>query len=212
LPVRRHFTLNQDTLLERTYFKSNLLEGSQGKWFRAHSPGLLEEHVASTNYAPSGIFRSAEHPYTLQDRVQPYFKLHGSSNWRALNGLSILIMAENKGTQIDGVALLDWYRAELRRRLSQTDAHLMIIGYSFRDQHINEILASCVHKGLKLFIIDISGLKPLEDAPKVIGHNSTLLDDLREAVIGGSRRPFPASIATDLIERSKIQRFFPLFP
>jgi hypothetical protein len=43
-------------------------------------------------------------------------------------------MAENKGTQIDGVKLLDWYRTEFRTRLSKPDAKLMIIGYSFRER------------------------------------------------------------------------------
>jgi hypothetical protein len=206
------FTLNQDTLLEQQYFGSDFLEGSQGRWFGAQSPGLLEENIAGTKYAPPGLFRPADPPYTIQERVQPYFKLHGSSHWRSLNGSSLLIMAANKGTQIDGVALLDWYRSEFRTRLSQADARLMIIGYSFRDQHINEILCSCVQNGLKLFVVDITGLKSLEDAPKTAGHSLNLIDQLRDSIIGGSRRPFPASIASDQIERSKIQRFFSTWP
>jgi hypothetical protein len=95
-------------------------------------------------------------------------------------------MAENKGTQIDGVALLDWYRSEFRARLSQPDARLMIIGYGFRDPHINEILWSSTRSGLKLFIVDVAGLRPLEEAPKITGHASTLLDELRGAIMGGS--------------------------
>jgi SIR2-like domain len=202
------FTLNQDTLLEQKYLRSDVREGSQGRWLDAQSPGLLEEDNA---YVAPGLFRPADPPYSIKERVQPYFKLHGSSHWRALNGLNLLIMAENKGTQIDGVALLDWYRREFRARLSQPDARLMIIGYSFRDPHINEILWSSTRSGLKLFIVDVAGLRPLEAAPKITGHASTLLDDLRDAIMGGSRRSFPSSIATDHIERSKIQRFFPLF-
>jgi hypothetical protein len=169
------------------------------------SPGLLEEDNA---YVAPGLFRPDDPPYSIKERVQPYFKLHGSSHWRALNGLNLLIMAENKGTQIDGVALLNWYRSEFRTRLSQPDARLMIVGYSFRDPHINEILWSSTKSGLKLFIVDVAGLRPLEEAPKINGHASTLLDDLRDAIIGGSRRSFSSSIATDHIERSKIQRFF----
>ena len=107
------------------------------------------------------LFRPADPPYSIKGRVQPYFKLHGSSHWRTLNGLSLLIMAENKGTQIDGVALLNWYRSEFRTRLSQPDARLMIIGYGFRDPHINEILWSSTKSGLKLFIVDVAGLSPL---------------------------------------------------
>jgi hypothetical protein len=204
------FTLNQDTLLEQKYINSGLLDGSRGKYFACVSPGLLEENIAGTPYAHPGIFRPADPPYAIQDRVQPYFKLHGSSNWRALNGLTLLIMAENKGSQIDGVALLDWYRSEFKKRLSQPDAKLMIVGYSFRDPHINEILAACVKTGLKLFIIDLAGIGVLDYAPKLSG--IPLLDELRDAIEGGSRRPIPSSVSTDEIERRKIQRFFPLFP
>ena len=41
----------------------------------------------------------------------------------------------------------------------------MIIGYSFRDPHINEILAAAVKAGLKLFIVDPAGLGVLDHAP-----------------------------------------------
>jgi SIR2-like domain len=203
------FTLNQDTLLEQKYINGDIREGSQGKLLGAQSPGLLQETMAGQPYGHPGLFRPADPPYSVPPRIQPYFKLHGSSHWRALNGMTVLIMAENKGTQIDGVALLDWYRTEFRKRLSQPDAKLMIIGYSFRDPHINEILSACVKTGPKLFIIDPSGLGVLDTASKIVGHD--LLDDFRDAIDGGSRRPFPASVTTDEIELRKIQRFFPLF-
>ena len=92
-------------------------EGSQGKLFGALSPGLLEENIAGQPYAHPGLFRPADPPYSVPENFQPYFKLHGSSHWRALNGMTLLIMADNKGNQIDGVALLDWYRNEFRTRL-----------------------------------------------------------------------------------------------
>jgi hypothetical protein len=203
------FTLNQDTLLEQKYINSGLLDGSQGKWFACKSPGLIEETIAGQPYAHPGIFRPADPPYLVQDRTQPYFKLHGSSHWRALNGMTVLIMAENKGTQIDRVPLLEWYRSEFRKRLSQPDAKLMIVGYSFRDPHINEIITDCVKTGLKLFVIDPSGLGVLDAATKTVGRD--LINDFHDAIQGGSRRPFPASVTTDEIERRKIHRFFPLF-
>jgi SIR2-like protein len=201
-------TLNQDTLLEQRYMSSDILDGSHGKWFGFESPGLLEEHVNGTLYAPPGIFRPADEPFSIRDRYQPYLKLHGSSNWRALNGLGLLIMGYNKGTQIDGVAILDWYRTQFRRILSEPNARLMIIGYSFRDEHINEIIHSATRTGLKLFIIDWNGLGVLDDAPKLPASVRKLSEDLQEHIIGGSRRPFPASISTDFVERSKIYRFF----
>jgi hypothetical protein len=206
------FTLNQDTLLERKYKSSDFLEGSRGRWFGFASPGLLEENIAGTPYAAPGVFRPADPPFSIPDRCQPYFKLHGSSNWRTLGGSSLLIMGENKGLQIDGLALLDWYRSKLTEMLSAPNANLMIIGYSFRDQHINEIIHTAVTRGLKLFIIDVLGIGVLDKAPRRLNSPTNLRDELQEGIIGGSRRPFPASIATDQVEWSKIKKFFPLFP
>jgi SIR2-like protein len=206
------FTLNQDTFLERKYGGSDIRDGSQGKWFGFESPGLLEENVAGKPYASPGVFRPGDPPFSVRDRYQPYFKLHGSSNWRALNGYSMLIMGENKGTQIDGVALLDWYRENFRSMLSAPDARLMIIGYSFRDQHINEIIHAATNTGLKIYIIDKLGVGVLDKAPRLNGSRRELREDFQESIIGGSRRPFPASIATDNVERIKIQKFFPIFP
>ena len=206
------FTLNQDTFLERKYFTSDIRQGSNGRFFRAYCPGLLEENVAETPYDTPGVFRPADPPYSLTDRAQPYFKLHGSSNWRALNGFSLVVMANDKNKQIDGIALLDWYRGKFREMIGAPDSKLLIIGYSFRDPHINEMIYQGTRTGLKIFIIDPIGLRALEDADSVHPVVRSLAIDLQDHILGASRRPFPGSIFSDQIERAKIQRFLPLFP
>jgi len=206
------FTLNQDTLLEQKYQRTDLLEGSQGGWFGFGSPGLGEETIGGQPYASPGVFRPVE-PFALRDRYQPYFKLHGSSNWRVLNGSILLILGQNKATEIGHIPLLDWYWNEFRQRLAQSDAHLMIIGYGFRDQHINEIIHQGTKKGAKLFIIDLDGVDILDKAPRLISGNvKTFREDIQDSIIGASRRPFLSNFTTDAVELKKIQRFFPLFP
>jgi hypothetical protein len=204
------FSLNQDTLLEQKYQPSNFLEGSRGRWFGFQSPGFLEENIAGQPYARPGMFRPADPPFTLKERVQPYFKLHGSSNWRALNGSTILIMGQNKGSEIDNSPLLNWYRDQFREMLGQTGAHLMVIGYSFRDDHINQIIVKAVQKGLKLFIIDTRRVDVLDPEGKNMPGGLKHL--LQDSIIGASRRYFLPTISTDLVEFKKILRFFPLFP
>jgi hypothetical protein len=90
------FTLNQDTLIEQHYQKSNLLAGSQGRWFGLQTPGLSEIKFGGNAFAHPGIYAPASPPYSIAERNQPYFKLHGSSNWRTDQGSSLLIMGGNK--------------------------------------------------------------------------------------------------------------------
>jgi hypothetical protein len=203
------FTLNQDTLLEQKYQRSDFLEGSRGRWFGFESPGLQEELIAGTRYGPPGVFRPHEPPFTVRDRYQPYFKLHGSSNWRVLNGSSLLVLGQNKGADIDNVALLDWYRGQFREVLSQPNAHLMIIGYSFRDPHINEIIYHGTSNWAKLFIIHPEGVGILDKAPTLQGRTRALLEEFQECITGASRRLFLSNFGNDTVELRKILRFFP---
>jgi hypothetical protein len=159
------FTLNQDTLLEQKYRSSNLIDGSNGRWIGFLSPGIGERTSEDTQsgFQRTGVFRPLEAPYDTQERIQPYYKLHGSSDWR-YGASNLLIMGDQKGTQIERIPLLDWYRQQFREMLSRPDARLMIIGYGFRDQHINEILLHAAKNGTKFFIIDFHGVDALKRA------------------------------------------------
>jgi SIR2-like domain len=197
------FTLNQDTLLEQKYASSNIIHGSNGRWKGLLSPGL---GVEMFDGKPTQIMRPLP-PFKIQDKVQPYYKLHGSSNWRD-GASSLLIMGENKGTQIDGVALLDWYRQQFREMLSRQGARLMIIGYGFRDLHINEIIVRGTQKGAKIFIVDPSGVDALRQAPHINADVRGLQQFLQGNIIGASRRPFLSNFTADKVELSKLNRFF----
>lgn len=59
------FTLNQDTLVEQKYSKSNLQQGSSGKWFELQSPGLTDVLVNGQRFEPPGVFVPASPPFTL---------------------------------------------------------------------------------------------------------------------------------------------------
>jgi len=203
------FTLNQDTLLERKYQTSDVREGSSGRWLGFHSPGLFKEMNAGV---PTGYFRPHDPPFALKERYQSYFKLHGSSNWRTPNGSSLLIMGLSKNAVIDGIELLSWYRRQFEDMLHRPDTHLMIIGYSFRDKHINEIILKGARNGTKLFIIDPRGVDVLENIDSRAFHlGSEDRSTLQNSILGASRRPFLTSVSNQ-IEMTKINRFFPLFP
>ena len=88
----------------------------------------------------------------------------------------------------------------------------MVIGYGFRDEHINEAnLKASNSNQLEMCIIDAVGANVLENtmftfgANKIHSHNSKAL---RSIVVGASRRPIRKSLVSDEIEQKKIMRFF----
>jgi hypothetical protein len=80
-----------------------------------------------------------------------YVKLHGSFNWRSSDGHSRMVIGKNKRGQIASEPLLEFYFNTFEKELSQKYGRLFVIGYSFLDEHINEVIAK---SGIELHIID----------------------------------------------------------
>ena len=203
------FTLNQDTLLEQQYRKSDFLQGSQGKWLGLELPGVQPVTINGQAHAAPGLFTPAAPPYSVAQRQQPYFKLHGSANWRKGDANSaLLIMGGNKSTDIDNVPLLTWYRGEFRRLISQSETRLMIVGYSFQDLHINEIIHRAAPAGVKIFIVGSRGVDVLENAPSPDGLLEGMKLALQNNIVGASRRSLTDTLSGDAVERTKLTKFF----
>jgi hypothetical protein len=198
------FTLNQDTLLEQKYLKSNIHQGSQGKWFGLDLPGVEQVTVSGQPYASPGLFTPSEPPYSLTQRQQPYFKLHGSANWRkgGVNS-ALLIMGGNKESDIGSVPLLSWYRQEFKRMVRLPDTRLMVIGYSFQDPHINAIVHEAVRSGAKIFIIDSLGVDVLNNAPTPHSIAGELKQGLQNNIVGASRRSLIGTMYSDSVNEPR---------
>jgi hypothetical protein len=201
----RIFTLNQDTLLERHYQNSSLRDGSTGRWLALHTPGLQELRTPGGGVFSPGLYTPASPQFSIADRHQPYFKLHGSSNWRTENG-SLLIMGGNKSADIAASELLSWYEQQFRAALREPGARLMVIGYGFADTHINDHIQKGAAAGMKLFIIDPEGVDAV-DRPKS-RNLYNFGSSLQSSFIGASRRDFLTTLSRDTVERSKVMRFF----
>jgi hypothetical protein len=160
-------------------------------------------------HAAPGLFTPAAPPYSVAQRQQPYFKLHGSANWRKGDANSaLLIMGGNKSTDIDNVPLLTWYRGEFRRLISQSETRLMIVGYSFQDLHINEIIHRAAPAGVKIFIVGSRGVDVLENAPSPDGLLEGMKLALQNNIVGASRRSLTDTLSGDAVERTKLTKFF----
>jgi hypothetical protein len=85
----------------------------------------------------------------------------------------------------------------------------MVIGYSFRDEHINNAIGTAADAGtLRVFIIDPSGVDVLRRENLWI-RRDYLGERLQPYLIGASRRPLSQIFGGhDLVEFGKVMRFF----
>lgn len=205
------FTLNQDLLLERHYLSANPEVRRHDRWNGAAMPGLAPgERRASITGQRWRIL--GEDAFKLDGRIQPYFKLHGSTNWDSPDGKGTLVIGGNKVEAIGGSPILRWYFAEFEKVLFAGDARLMIIGYGFRDKHVNDLLIKAVNeRGLRLFIVSPAGADHARQvnpsAAGAIHARSDLEDAFERGVIGASQRGLSEIFGGNGLELAKLQRF-----
>ena len=215
------FTLNQDILLEHCYLPRLDLLDIQ-RWGGPQIPGM--KPVVGGQFGAADQWTSRWIPngepvenIRLNERMQPLFKLHGSSNWLDEKSDRLLVVGGGKAEYIAQHPLLKWMHDQFQLQLQRPRTRLMVIGYSFRDQHINQLIldaAKCA--SLELFIIDTRGIRVL-DVPLL--RHDTLADispqrelslTLQPRLIGGSRRRLTETFSSDEVERAKVMRFFQL--
>jgi hypothetical protein len=207
------FTLNQDLLVERHYLSQQPNLRNAARWDGAAMPG-----VQSTGTPPASIVGQRwriqeEGEFKVSARVQPYFKLHGSTNWDAPDGSNTLIIGGNKSTAIGGTPILKWYFDQFQQMAMAGDSRRMIIGYGFRDRHINDILIKAINeRGLKIFVISPAGASQAREVNRSYGATifaKEPLDDAFEVgLIGASQRVLSEIFRASSPEFGKIQRFF----
>lgn len=198
------FTLNQDLLVERHY-----LDGSPELYRSDRWNGVGMPAISAGQKTASIIGRKwhilGEDSFKVEPRIQPYFKLHGSSNWVAPDGSATLVMGGNKLDLIGGSPILAWYRDEFEKRLCQGDARLMVIGYGFRDEHINEVIIRAImESGLKLFVVAPEGVEVARARNRQRGGP---LDEAFECGLAGASRRGLAEIFQGGLELAKLHRF-----
>lgn len=182
------FTLNQDTLLERSYIVNNFAQTS-GRWMGSYMPGIaLNQHEFSSHDVPKEKLISQKAVNKFETKLQPILKLHGSWNWKNPNNSELIVMGGGKGAAIQSSPLLQSYHSFFSHCLRQPGARLMVVGYGFGDAHINvQIERACSPEGdLKLFIVDPLGYKLLGNE-KNSGRQAT---NSEKALMGSSRRSF----------------------
>ncbi len=210
------FTLNQDIFLERHYCNDNVMLLGMRRWSGAYLPGLKRSRSSEPlhhNCLARSTWVPEEAAFSLHAGAQPIFKLHGSSNWSSPDGKPVLIMGGAKAQEIGRNPILRWYSQKFDEYLLRPNARLMVIGYGFRDPHINTAIRAAVEKGLRVFIIAPDGaelafqLSPTRQRGQIVVPTDEE-NMLKQALIGASRRSLAEIFGDDGAEFGKVMRFF----
>lgn len=201
------FTLNQDILLERYYLNDNVQLLSNREWNGWEMPNLqynaryFQDPKNSDIPTLSPKITGFDAPFKEKSRIQPYFKLHGSFNWKTGSD-NLMVVGGQKEQYINNHKILQWYQDAFKYYLSKANTRLVIVGYSFGDEHINNMLIDAAAHGLTIFIIDPQGVDVLKT------HNTTLTGVIKDRtpiekaiepiLVGASRRKLSAIFAGDI--------------
>lgn len=151
------FTLNQDELIELHYLSASPELLASSRLDGTAIPGMRRDPASppSERIVP---WVPHEASLSLAPRIQPYIKLHGSSNWRSESG-SLLVIGGNKASAIAQHSVLRWGWQRFEEYLSKPDTRLVVVGYGFRDRHINKaIVGAGASRNLQLYLVNPHGL------------------------------------------------------
>lgn len=92
-----------------------------------------------------------------------YVKLHGSMGWYSSDGRGVMVIGGGKEDRISQEPLLQWYLDLFGEVLCEGKRRLVVIGYSFRDNHINRVIAKAIQRAnLDLAVISPKNLTGFE--------------------------------------------------
>jgi len=216
------FTLNQDLLLEKHYLippPIGLSLVSGGRWDLGVLPGMDEmPNPAVTAGRPYDALLAQRRPSgsprntLIGSRHQPYYKLHGSMNWQDPNGGHLLVMGGNKPTTMQRHPILMWYADKFVEMLSRPNTRLMVIGYGFRDNHINQLIHDAWLKGgqtLSMFIVHPDGREILRKINPTSRPGNIYFPGLLEQIpaIYDSTRQLSSTFRSDTAEHEILVRY-----
>ena len=214
------FSLNQDVLIERQYHGDDRAFTHHPIFSQGPSLPGMQHHSQSGRPGRSGWSQDVWTPmsvpelgFSVEPNTQPFFKLHGSSNWRRSSGDDLLIIGGNKLGAIKFNPVLNWYHEMFERYLCMRDTRLMVIGYGFRDLHINEVIRKGVETGAEFFVVDPRGSSLAaaigrQPVSSVQGPPTDLEETFKKGLIGASRRSLRSIFSDNDVEFGKVQSFF----
>ncbi len=155
------FTLNQDLLLERRLghravgapsFPQEFYQfDGQREFSKEYFVTLPKDNIDSE------IEKSIKNHAGIH-----YIKLHGSFGWKSFDGSNQMALGKNKWENLQKEPLLRSYFNLFNQIIQEGNKKVLIIGYGFKDEHINKLLLDGVqNRNLKLYIITTMSIRIL---------------------------------------------------
>ena len=175
------FTLNQDLLMERAgSHRSPFVDLVGHNQMKLGAPFRSEYCVTLPTEEELEQRKEQFVPYGAWH----YVKLHGSYGWTSATGGRGMVLGKNKTEAIQQEPLLRLNYQMFKDVLASPDRLLIIIGYGFGDQHINDVIVdSVINHGLKLYIITPS------EAPTLLEKLNGISPSVGSALSGCSLKP-----------------------
>lgn len=166
------FTLNQDLFIERFLSFSDQerfwfeLPGLQNNdsWFNSRFPFPIPENYRVELPDKTSLDSVIASFRSNRSRLA-YVKLHGSYGWFSNKRKLVMVIGRMKTSIIEGEPLLYWYQSLFKQVLQHGGLNLLVIGYSFRDPHINSIIIDAIQNySLRLYVVSPSLPRDFRDA------------------------------------------------
>jgi hypothetical protein len=158
--IGAHFTLNQDLLIERE--TGNVPLGLLVPQNRDYTEAIKSRAFDSTQKVQlpdEAALAEYKRTYLPSTGSYCFIKLHGSVGWLSHDGHNQMVLGTNKLEDIIKEPLLKWYFDLFKEAISREGVRLFVVGYSFRDKHINDLILSAIDEH-KLEICIVSTEKP----------------------------------------------------
>lgn len=159
------FTLNQDLFIEtrsRNYGGINIIspimDGAPSSRTQTDIYNVTNKnkdfHFMPNDEEYERLKKSYENQFKNSTVKILYIKLHGSQNWKTKDNEALMIFGYDKSNQISKNKLLDYYFNLFTKQINIQDSKLLIIGYGFKDVHINNALVNAIeNSNLSLHIV-----------------------------------------------------------
>jgi len=156
------FTLNHDLFMERFYLNKKVesqvrIPGlrPRPKWFNGHLGSRLEQDDYVRLPPREMVEQEKERFWVRSSEHFVFIKLHGSYGWvTRRDGTDCMAIGHAKTEIIKHEPLLQWYLSLFEEVLRSRERNLVVIGYGFRDEHINNVIADAVrNQGLRLHVV-----------------------------------------------------------
>jgi len=158
------FTLNQDLFLER-FFSVGYQQGTTSllkipalghpKWFNHQLPSNLSDEDFIRLPDENRLEKFKPTFWSKSVECFAYVKLHGSYGWRSSKDDSdVMVIGHEKAGAIAREPLLKWYLSLFEEILKEPNRNLVVVGYGFGDEHINNVIADAIRDcGLRLYVV-----------------------------------------------------------